>query len=142
MRGATLAYAELILELLRPEADMPRRGEDRRRYRRVQAPIFCRPAGVELFAQLVEAIDISLGGLRIGCHEEYPLGSVLELDVFFPQVAPVTVTAKVMWSQASSNGPPPRFDLGLAFVRVHPDVVHVLQMCLGSEDERVESRKP
>jgi hypothetical protein len=101
----------------------------------VQAPIVCRPAGVQYFAQSLEPVDISLGGLRISSREEHPLGSLLRLDVFFPHVAPVTLTAQVMWSQAQGKGATARFDLGLAFVGVHPHVQNLLQTWLGAEDD-------
>jgi len=88
---------------------------------------------VEFFAQLLEPIDISLGGLRICAHQPHPLGSILRLDLFFPHAAPVTITAQVTWSQALSESAPARFVLGLAFVGVHPDVVDLLQTWLGPE---------
>jgi hypothetical protein len=83
----------------------------------------------------LEPVDISLGGLRIYSHEEHPLGSLLRLDVFFPHFASVTLTAQVMWSRAQGKGAPARFDLGLAFVGVPPDVKNLLETWLGAEDD-------
>jgi len=106
------------------------KGPNRRRYLRVPAEIHCRPAGVEFFAQHLEPIDISFGGLRIYADESYEVGANLRLDVFFPSAAPVPCTTEVMWVKKSSKGAPARFEVGLAFVDLGPESLALLRPLL------------
>jgi hypothetical protein len=108
---------------------------NRRMYRRIQAPIHCRQAGVEFFAPQMDPIDISFGGLRIYSDEEYPVGAYLRLDIFIPGASPAPFTAEVMWIRASDQGAPGRFDVGLAFVGLTPDALNILRPLLGQEEE-------
>jgi hypothetical protein len=116
---------------------MARKGANRRKYRRIPAPIHCRPAGEDFFAQRLEPVDISFGGLRTYSDEEYRVGSFLRLDIFFSGVAPVTLSTEVMWVKPLGKGAPARFELGLAFVDLKPDALNVLRR-LFSEAERTE----
>jgi hypothetical protein len=90
---------------------------------------------VEFFAQRLEPVDISLGGLRIYSDQEYRVGELLRLDIFFPRDLLVTFTAEVMWTKILGKGAPARFDLGLAFVELSPEALNVLLSALGSERE-------
>lgn len=117
---------------------MPRNGANRRKYQRIQAPIHCRPAGEDFFAQHLEPVDISLGGLRAYSDEEYRVGAFVRLDIFISGVAPVTLTAEVMWIKTLGKGAPARFDVGLAFVDLRPDARNVLRR-LFSQNESSES---
>jgi hypothetical protein len=114
---------------------MTRNVLNRRMYRRIQAPIHCRQAGVEFFAPHIEPIDISFGGLRIYSDEEYAVGAYLRLDIFVPGASPATFTAEVMWILASDKGAPGRFDVGLAFVGLTPEALNILRPLLGQEEE-------
>ncbi len=116
---------------------MARNAANRRKYRRIPAPIHCRPAGEEFFAQRLEPVDISFGGLRTYSDEEYRVGSFLRLDIFFSGVAPVTLNTEVMWIKPLGKRAPARFDLGLAFVDLKPDARNVLRR-LFSQAERAE----
>jgi hypothetical protein len=106
---------------------------NRRRYPRILAPIHCRQAGVEFFAQHLEPIDIGLGGLRIQSHEEYRVGALLPLDIAFARIAPVTFNAEIMWTEALRAGEKGRFDVGLAFVDLTQRALKVLLTVLASE---------
>jgi hypothetical protein len=90
---------------------------------------------VEFFAQRLEPVDISLGGLRIYSDQEYRVSELLRLDIFFPRDLLVTFTAEVMWTKILGKGAPARFDLGLAFVELGPEALNVLLRALGSETE-------
>lgn len=113
---------------------MARNAANRRKYRRIPAPIHCRPAGEDFFAQHLEPIDISFGGLRTYSDEEYVVGTFLRLDIFFSGVAPVTINAEVMWVKALGRGAPARFDLGLAFVDLKADALNVLRRVFGQTE--------
>jgi hypothetical protein len=106
---------------------MARNEANRRKYKRIPAPIHCRPAGEDFFAQHLEPVDISLGGLRTYSDEEYRVGAFVRLDIFVSGVVPVTLSAEVMWIKTLGKGAPARFDVGLAFVDLGPDVLDVLQ---------------
>jgi hypothetical protein len=106
---------------------MARNEANRRRYPRIPAPIHCRPAGEDFFAQHLEPVDISFGGLRTYSDEEYQVGAFVRLDIFLSGVAPVTLSAEVMWIKTLGRGAPARFDVGLAFVDLRPDAVNVLR---------------
>jgi hypothetical protein len=115
---------------------------NRRKYRRIQATIHCRQAGVDFFAPHIEPVDISFGGLRIYSDEEYAVGAFLRLDIFFPRAAPVTFTAEVMWIQASAEGAPARYDVGLAFVELTSDALKLLQPLLAAREEPALAPEP
>ena len=116
---------------------MARNGANRRKYRRIPAPIHCRPAGEDFFAQRLEPVDISFGGLRTYSDDEYRVGAFLRLDIFFSGVAPVTLSTEVMWVKPLRKGALARFELGLAFVDLKPDALNVLRR-LFSEAEGVD----
>lgn len=116
---------------------MARSGANRRKYKRIPAPVHCRPAGEEFFAQRLEPVDISFGGLRTYSDQEYQVGAFLSLDIFFSGVAPVTLSTEVMWVKVLGPGAPARFDVGLAFVDLKPDALNVLRR-LFSRAERPE----
>ena len=121
---------------------MARNVMNRRRYRRIQATIHCRRAGVDFFAPHIEPVDISFGGLRIYSDEEYAVGAYLRLDIFFPRAAAVTFTAEVMWIRASAQDAPAPFDVGLAFVELSPDALKLLLPLLESDGNPAPAPEP
>ena len=89
---------------------------NRRRFRRVKAPVFCRPLGKPLFSRGKEAIDISEGGLRIYADDESAPGDRFKLELFLPDESTVTCRVEVVWIDALPEGSPARFDMGLKFL--------------------------
>jgi hypothetical protein len=104
--------------------------------------MYCRPAGEEFFAQPLEPVDISFGGVRIHSHQEYCVGKFLRLDIFFPRVEPVVFTTEIMWIEPLGHGAPTQFDMGLAFVELNPSALKLLLSVLTSEGELVGSAPP
>jgi Tfp pilus assembly protein PilZ len=104
--------------------------DERRRFRRIQAQIYCRPAGMKLL-QHRAPIDLSMGGLRIYSDERFPIGDALRLEVFLPDAVPVTFTAEVVWITALPAGAPAKFDVGLKFTEVDPTGMRLLAKVLG-----------
>ncbi len=94
---------------------------NRRRFKRVQAPVFCRPMGRPLFAQKSQAIDISQGGLRIYSDEKMAPGERLELELFLPDESTITCEVEIVWIDELPKGAPALFDMGLKFIE--PDEV-------------------
>ena len=103
--------------------------DDRRRFRRIQAPIYCRPAGVKIL-QKRAPIDLSLGGVRIFSDEGFPIGVTMKLEVFVTDSAPVTLTAEVVWISALPPGSPSKFDVGLKFTQLDPTGIRILSKVL------------
>lgn len=105
--------------------------DERRRYPRLKAAAFFRPAGVRTLVQewRNRVRDVSLGGMRIYSDEPVTVGDALELDVLSSGDL-LTVTAKVMWVDALAAGAPARFDVGLAFVSLTAEVREQLRELL------------
>jgi hypothetical protein len=108
-------------------------GEERRKYRRIQAAVYCRPAGVGLLERRREAVDISLGGVRVYSDEPYRVGALVKMEFFVEGVTPVTYTAEVVWIEALPASEPAKFDVGLKFVNLAPDAIQFLTTVLGPE---------
>ena len=89
---------------------------DRRRYRRIAAPISVRP--VSFLARTIprRVNDASLGGLRAYSDEPRRPGERLELELSFGDGAAVTVLAEVVWVEALTDGEPARYDIGMRFI--------------------------
>jgi|ERR1700722_8666342 c-di-GMP-binding flagellar brake protein YcgR len=108
-------------------------GEERRQYRRIQAAVYCRPAGVSLLERRREAVDISLGGVRVYSDDVYKVGGLVKMEFFVDGVPPVTYTAEVVWVEPLERGGPAKFDVGLKFVNLAPDAIQFLRTVLGPE---------
>jgi PilZ domain len=93
--------------------DRPR---ERRRYRRLQAPILVRPVSALVYRAKQKVNDISLGGLRAYSDEKEKPGTRLELELLFSDGVSATVLAEVVWVESLPEGSPARFDVGLRFV--------------------------
>lgn len=104
---------------------------ERRKYRRIRVPLYCRPAGMHFLARQREPVDISLGGVRIFSDEALRVGELLKMEFFLPDVQPVTYTAEVVWVEALPAGDQARFDVGLKFIQLEPDALRLLLQVLG-----------
>ena len=91
--------------------------DDRRRYKRLQAPVYCRPVGLKLFERK-PTVDISMGGARIFSDEEMKKGTRLEVELFLPDGASVTCRVEVVWVETLPAGSPAKFDVGLKFTDI------------------------
>ena len=111
--------------------------DERRRFRRIQAPIFCRPAGVKIL-QKRAPIDLSLGGVRIYSDQRFPIGETMKLEVFVTDSPPVTLTAEVVWISELAPGSPAKFDLGLKFTQLDPTGIRVLSKVLAPPENEAE----
>jgi c-di-GMP-binding flagellar brake protein YcgR len=108
-----------------PKADVE--GADRRKYRRIRAPLHYRRTDSPLVG---EALDISLGGVRIYSHKRFAVGAVINLEIFRPDGPPASYRAHVMWISTLSEGAPARFDVGLRFVEIEPDALRFLMQVI------------
>jgi hypothetical protein len=102
--------------------------KERRRFPRVMAPIFCRPAG---FLQPRKKIgNISLGGLRIYSDQLYKLKDRLEIEIFLPDQKSIIEVVQVVWIKALPPDGEALYDLGVEFIRLAPENVLRLQAVL------------
>jgi len=111
--------------------------DDRRLFRRIQAPIYCRPAGVKIL-QKHAPIDVSLGGVRIFSDERFRVGETLKLEVFVANAGPVLFTAEVVWMKDLPPESPAKFDVGLKFTQLDPAAVRLLTEVLGPTESEPE----
>ena len=93
--------------------------EDRRKFQRVNAPVFCRPVGQPLFGRR-KAVDVSLGGLRVYADDPPMAGDRLELELFLPDQTEVVCTVEVVWVEELPEGSPARYDVGVKYVSISP----------------------
>jgi len=80
---------------------------DRRKFQRVDAPVFCRPIGQPLFGRR-KAVDVSLGGLRIYADDPPKAGDRMELELFLPDQTELACTVEVVWVDDLPEGSPAR----------------------------------
>ncbi len=106
---------------------------DRRRYRRVKAPIFIRPMGPLARSLTREIGDISLGGLRAYSDDQRRPGERLELELLLPDGGSATLIAEVVWVQILPEGSAARFDVGLRYLELDPRDLQRIAQVLGDE---------
>jgi c-di-GMP-binding flagellar brake protein YcgR len=112
--------------------------DERRQYRRVQAPVFCRPVlkagrghpGQALSGERQQTVDISLGGLRMFSENEVQKGTHFELELFLPDRATVLCKVCVMWIERLPAGSPSNYDVGLKYDEIDPRDVEKLAVVL------------
>ena len=94
--------------------------ENRRQFKRVHAPVYCRPMGFSLnFLQPKQRpLDISLGGMRIYSDEPIKKGNKLELELFLPDTTSVTCKVEVVWVEQLPQNAPAKYDVGLKFIEL------------------------
>jgi len=88
--------------------------KERRRFPRLQAPVFCRPAGLR-FHNSGSAVDIGLGGARVFSDEPSKPGTYFELELLLPDGVTIVCKAVVAWMDMLPEGAPAKYDLGLQF---------------------------
>ena len=108
---------------------------DRRRFRRVQAPMFCRPQGKSWQKDLRAVADVSLGGLRVFADEQHTIGERLEMDLYLPDGSSVTIITEVVWVDTLEAGAAAKFDVGLRYIDLTPDDYRALDQVLAAGEE-------
>ena len=106
--------------------------DDRRKFPRVSAPVFCRPIGKPLFGRR-RATDVSLGGMRLYADESSEIGDRLELELFVSEDKTAICQVEVVWVDRLPAGSPAVFDIGVKFVTVSSEVRGLLAQILRDE---------
>jgi Tfp pilus assembly protein PilZ len=105
--------------------------ENRRQYRRFNAPICYRSAS--LFSARKPLVNISLGGIRIYTDDKFKIGKRLEIELLLPDDTVLTCTTRVVWQSPLPEGAKATYDTGLQFLDVPADGLQRLSETLGQE---------
>jgi Tfp pilus assembly protein PilZ len=94
---------------------------ERRQFKRLHAPVLCRPLGAALVSQNEREVqDISVGGVRVFTDDAHKVGEHLELELFLPEGEAVTLDTQIMWIDALGADAPAKFEIGLRFIDLSP----------------------
>ncbi|NIO48377.1 MAG: PilZ domain-containing protein [Candidatus Aminicenantes bacterium] len=101
---------------------------DRRRFPRVKAPVYYRPASV--FGMSSQTSNISLAGVRIYSNKPLKKGQALEIELLLPSGNSLKALVKVVWISALPPGSDAIYDVGLEFLNIADDIIPKLQSVL------------
>ncbi len=101
---------------------------DRRRFPRVKAPVYYRPAGV--LGMSSQASNISLAGVRIYSNKPFKKSQDLEIELLLPNGNSLKAIVRVVWISALPPGSEAIYDVGLEFLNIADDVIPKLQSVL------------
>lgn len=93
---------------------------ERRKFKRLHAPVLCRPLGAALVDdQGKRAVqDISLGGVCVYTDDKHKIGEHLELELFLPTGETVTLDTQICWIDALGPNEPAKYEIGLQYLDV------------------------
>jgi hypothetical protein len=112
--------------------DPPLSEDERRRFQRIQAPVFFRSPRLRAFRSPVQ--DISLGGLRVYSDEGFEVGEQLTIELFLPDQSSVSCLVRVAWQRELPEGAPAVYDVGLQLMSAEKDDLARLSLVLARED--------
>ncbi len=100
---------------------------NRRKYLRVKAPLFYKPA--RYYVPKKPVVDIGLGGLRVFSDESLKTGERLEISLYLPDGQDLTFYVQVAWTNEllTTNA---KFDVGLQFIDITDDALGRLSVVL------------
>jgi c-di-GMP-binding flagellar brake protein YcgR len=91
---------------------------NRRRFPRIAAPVFYRPAGPDFLHHRRATIDISLGGMRVYSDDELKVGAALEIDLLLEQDTAARCWARIAWIEKLPDSAGAQYDIGLEFTDI------------------------
>jgi len=91
---------------------------NRRRYPRLAAPVFFRPAGPAFLHHKRATIDISLGGLRVYSDDDLKVGTPLEIDLLLDETTTARCWVRIAWIDRLPASAGAAFDVGLEFTDI------------------------
>lgn len=100
-------------------------------YRRIYAPVLCRPAGLRLFAPEREGVAFDVAMARIYSDDAFDLGDRLNLEILaHPDEEPRKFVAEVVWLEAQTPPLAARYDVGLRIEQIDRDTAEILRRVL------------
>ncbi len=107
--------------------------ENRRRFPRVQAPIYFQTP--RLKDEQRPVLDISLGGLRVFSDDPFEVGERIQLELLLPPDGfEVSALTRVAWVKRLPEGSPAVYDIGFELLIVDGDGMKHLGRVLQSAD--------
>ena len=106
--------------------------QERRVFRRVRAPVYCRPAG-PLSLLRYKTKNISLGGIRVLSDERHEVGEHIDLELLLPNRKFLSLTAKVVW--ICSRDKQAKWEIGLCFIDMTPKEMDLLELILENDTD-------
>ena len=105
---------------------------ERRRFKRLHAPVLCRPLGATLVDDegKRKVQDISLGGLCVYTDDNHKIGEHLELELFLPSGETVTLDTQICWIDKLEASAPAKFEIGLQYTDVAAEDLAKLEAVL------------
>ena len=94
------------------------RADNRRRFPRIQAPVFYRPSGPGFLHHRRATTDVSLGGMRVYSDEGLEVGSRVELDLLIGDDIVVRCWARIAWVETLPPGSAASYDTGVEFTDI------------------------
>jgi c-di-GMP-binding flagellar brake protein YcgR len=91
---------------------------NRRRYPRLKAPVFYRPAGPAFLHHRRATIDISLGGMRVYSDDEMTVGTALVIDLLLAEDTTAQCWVRVAWVEKLAESSGALYDVGLEFTDI------------------------
>ncbi|HEX5656483.1 MAG TPA: PilZ domain-containing protein [Polyangiales bacterium] len=101
--------------------------DDRRRFPRLNVPVFYRPA--RLLGPRQVAQDVSRGGIRVYTDDALAIGTRLEIELFLPEGDSLTVDVRVAWVR-ELTGQDARFEAGLEFLAMDEARTEAVERCI------------
>lgn len=106
--------------------------DDRRRFPRLNVPVYYRPA--RLFGPRKPAQDVSRGGIRVYTDDALELGLRLQIELFLPEGESLTVDVRVAWVR-ELNGQETRYEAGLEFLAMDEGRLIALERCIAEHKD-------
>ncbi len=88
---------------------------DRRRFPRVLAHVFYRPAGPDFLHHRRAARNVSLGGMRVYSDDELTVGTPLEIELLLDDNTTARCWARIAWIEKLGDESGAAFDIGVEF---------------------------
>jgi c-di-GMP-binding flagellar brake protein YcgR len=105
---------------------------NRRRFPRVAAPVYYRPAGPAFLHHKRATVDISLGGMRVYSDEEMKVGNRLEIDLLLDDDKTARCWVRIAWIDRLSATEGAAYDIGLEFTDIADEDRRLLVEALGA----------
>jgi hypothetical protein len=104
---------------------------DRRRYPRMAASVYYRPAGPAFLHHRRSSVDVGLGGMRVYSDEKMTVGDSVELELLLSEETTARCWARIAWVEKMDPSHPARFDVGLEFTDMVDGDRRLLMAALG-----------
>lgn len=88
---------------------------DRRRFPRLLAQVYYRPAGPEFLHHRRAARNVSLGGMRVYSDDELSIGTPVEIELLIDEQTTARCWARIAWIERLGEDAGAVYDIGLEF---------------------------